>query len=287
MSTTSAGVAANQAAGVNGVDITDTGRVVLFSSMATNLISGDTNGHSDVFAKSYATRNVYRYSVSNAGAQADNGSIDPQYSGDGNKVLFYSSATNLVAGDGQGLDWFVRDTGSPGSTIEVSKPKSTGTGRVGPTEVAGISKDGDWVIFKTPEAYQSADTNGTLDTYVFHVSTGGYDRVSLTTPDTQTTGTTAEYEQQATVTNGGRYAEFYDTHKLDPNSVAGGVFVRDRQTHTTHKVTTPGRADQEPLDGTYGMDMTPTGSYCILNAGESYSPFDINSVVDIYRTFCT
>lgn len=155
--------------------------------------------------------------------------------------------------------------------------------------MGGISKDGAWVIFQTPEAYQSTDTNGVLDTYVFHTTTGGYDRVSLTTPDTQSTGPVSEYtHQMAAVSNGGRYALFYDIHQLDPNSPnGGGVFLRDRTAHTTHKITSPGRDDQQLFDGLNGLDMTPTASYCILNAGESYSPFDRNAVPDIYRTPCT
>ena len=85
------------------------GRYVAFSSEATNLVQGDTNGVSDIFVRDRKTGTTTRVSVSSSGAQGDGESIIPAISADGRFVAFYSWATNLVQGDTNGVsDIFVR-----------------------------------------------------------------------------------------------------------------------------------------------------------------------------------
>jgi hypothetical protein len=113
------------------------GRWIVFASVATNLVAGDTNNVSDIFvydgAAAVAAPVVTRVSVSSAGAQASDpnvpsaqlGSINPTISADGRYVAFASLANNLTAGDtnGQGqaqdsnnaLDVFVRDRQASGA----------------------------------------------------------------------------------------------------------------------------------------------------------------------------
>ncbi|MEO6468749.1 MAG: S8 family serine peptidase [Acidimicrobiia bacterium] len=86
-----------------------TGTMLAFASTATNLVSGDTNGVSDVFVRDVSDQ-VIRISVSAAGTQADGPSSHPSVSGNGRYVAFQSDATNLVANDTNGTtDIFVRD----------------------------------------------------------------------------------------------------------------------------------------------------------------------------------
>src|SRR5436190_5848928 len=72
------------------------GRFVAFSSDATNLVGGDTNGTSDIFVRDRRTHKTRRVSVSSAGAQGNDGSFSPSISADGRFVAFASDATNLV-----------------------------------------------------------------------------------------------------------------------------------------------------------------------------------------------
>jgi len=89
--------------------ISGDGRVVVFSSDATNLVSDDTNYASDVFAHDLVTGRTTRLSVSGAGAEGNGGSLAPDISTDGGVVVFYSLANNLVAGDTNGVaDVFAR-----------------------------------------------------------------------------------------------------------------------------------------------------------------------------------
>ncbi|HYJ68973.1 MAG TPA: PxKF domain-containing protein [Nocardioidaceae bacterium] len=98
------------------------GRYVAFSSTATNLVAGDTSSVPDVFVHDRLTHETTRVSVSSTGAQANHYSVEPAISADGSYVAFSSRASNLVAGDTNGLeDIFVRQlTTADGTPPEVS-----------------------------------------------------------------------------------------------------------------------------------------------------------------------
>src|SRR5438105_4917320 len=93
------------------------GRFVAFASLASNLVAGDTNNDFDVFVRDRQTGATERVSVDSAGGQANGGSgfQIPGFVGrnvaitaDGRFVAFASLASNLVAGDTNGLvDVFV------------------------------------------------------------------------------------------------------------------------------------------------------------------------------------
>ena len=96
------------------------GRFVAFLSSASNLVSGDTNGTSDIFVRDTQSNTTSRVSVDTAGAQANSDSGALSISADGRYVAFSSSASNLVSGDNNAAgDIFVRDT-QTGTTSRVS-----------------------------------------------------------------------------------------------------------------------------------------------------------------------
>jgi Tol biopolymer transport system component len=97
VSTDSAGAQVNNHS--SGVQFSLDGSKVVFTSMANNLVAGDTNYTSDVFVKNLTTGVVTRVSTGAGGEQGNAGSTDASFSPDGTKVLFTSNATNLVAGD--------------------------------------------------------------------------------------------------------------------------------------------------------------------------------------------
>lgn len=83
-------------------------RYAVFSSMATNLISQDTNGSEDVFVRDRNAEQTRRVSLAFDGSQGDNDSFSAVISEDGRFVAFTSSAENLVANDTNGVfDIFV------------------------------------------------------------------------------------------------------------------------------------------------------------------------------------
>ena len=90
------------------------GRFVAFESNATDLVPGDGNGTDDVFLRDLLESTTAR--ISAIGAVEGNGrSLHPAISADGLSLAFYSYASNLVAGDANGVqDVFLYDasTGS-------------------------------------------------------------------------------------------------------------------------------------------------------------------------------
>jgi len=93
-----------------GFPVSDDGRFVAFFSPASSLVSGDTNGVSDVFIHDRTTGVTTRRSVDPFGAEANGESEIVTMSADGQVVSFSSSATNLVGNDTNGvMDAFVRD----------------------------------------------------------------------------------------------------------------------------------------------------------------------------------
>lgn len=86
---------------------------VTFDSHASNLVPGDTNAKRDVFVHELLTSQTMRVSLAFDGAQSNEDSSISFISTDGRFVAFWSSASNLVPGDTNGVDdIFVRDRGS-------------------------------------------------------------------------------------------------------------------------------------------------------------------------------
>ena len=155
------------------------GSTVVFASLATNLITGDTNNHSDVFARSVAGGPITRVSNGLAGAQANGDSDWPTVDAAGRSVAFDSAATNLVSGDTNGVgDTFVVDR-QQGTLVRADVAASGAQGTAVSTK-PDISSTGQQVAFRTASALVSTDTNGSADIYVRDLGT-------LPNPDLRTT----------------------------------------------------------------------------------------------------
>jgi hypothetical protein len=141
------------------------GMLVVFGSAASNLVSGDTNAHSDIFVHDRATGTTERVSVDSAGVQGDRSSVEPEIADDGTSVTFYSYATNLVAGDANNRpDVFVHDRPT-GFTERVSVDSSGGDGN-GDCFYPSISGDGRIVAFSSLASdLVTADGNGAWDVF--------------------------------------------------------------------------------------------------------------------------
>src|SRR5439155_1170129 len=135
------------------------GRFVTFTSAASNLVSGDTNGADDVFVHDRLTRVTERVSVASDGTEGNDESFRASISADGRVVAFVSAASNLVTGDTNGaFDVFVHDR-LTGVTERVSIA-SDGTEGDSTFVGASMSADGCFVAFVSTVNPVDGDRNG-------------------------------------------------------------------------------------------------------------------------------
>jgi Tol biopolymer transport system component len=217
------------------------GRYVAFQSNASNLVPGDTNGVTDVFVRDHQTGDTERVSVATGGAEADIGGSGAAISGDGRYVAFESQATNLVAGDTNGIvDIFVHDRDTD-TTQRVSvatggTQASGGTGIIGSVQTS-ISGDGRYVAFSSDATnLVSGDLNEVDDVFVHDRTTGTTQRVSV-----DSTGAEANNGSfEPSLSGDGRYVAFgsfaADLVTGDTNNNLD-EFVHDRTTGATQRVS--------------------------------------------------
>ena len=149
------------------------GKVVTFTSTATNLVGGDTNLVADAYVRARRGGAVERVSVSSTGAEGDQFSYATSISDDGRYVAFASDATNLVLADTNGVgDAFLRDR-QLGVTERLSVASAGLQGDNSTYEVS-ISGDGRYAAFASYAANLVAgDTNSLPDAFVRDRKGGG------------------------------------------------------------------------------------------------------------------
>ncbi len=98
ISVSSAGTQGNGTSDVAAVSAD--GRIVAFSSAATNLVRGDGNGVSDLFVRDRVLGLTARVSVGSQGQESDGETKFMAISADGHTLTFDSNATNLVSSPG-------------------------------------------------------------------------------------------------------------------------------------------------------------------------------------------
>jgi Tol biopolymer transport system component len=115
------------------------GTKVTFTTTATNLHPGDTDGILDVYVKDLVTGELLLASTSDAGVKGNDHNSQPRLSSDGTIVAFESHATNLDPGDTDTTrDIYVKDTDLPHRCRGLD---ATIIGTVGTEALAGTADD--------------------------------------------------------------------------------------------------------------------------------------------------
>ncbi|MEU9079274.1 hypothetical protein [Kitasatospora sp. NPDC048538] len=119
------------------------GRYALFTSLASNLVPGDTNRLYDVFVRDLWTGRTERVSVADDGSQLNGSTNQAAISADGRYVAFSTDAAGVVPGQQGGgrFDVYVRDRRT-GRT----EPVTPGDGS-GNSQAPAISADGRHVAY--------------------------------------------------------------------------------------------------------------------------------------------
>jgi len=152
------------------------GRFVVFSSYATNLVPGDTNGSEDVFVYDRKTDTIERVSVASDGTQGNGQGDNCTISPDGRYVGFRSGASNLVPGLTRG-SVFVHDRQT--GTTECVSMAFDGSPPDDTSRYPSLSVDGRYVAFSSDASnLVPGDNNHEEDVFVYDRQTGTMRRAS-------------------------------------------------------------------------------------------------------------
>ncbi|WP_219941248.1 putative Ig domain-containing protein [Iamia sp. SCSIO 61187] len=216
--------------------VSSDGRYITYTSSASNLVTGDTNGFYDAFVFDRTTSATTRVSVASNGTQANSDSLPPAISGDGRHITYTSSASNLVTGDTNGVyDIFVFDR-TTSATTRVSVA-SNGTQANDESSVQAISRDGRYITYNSfASNLVTGDTNNTSDIFVFDRTTSATTRVSVASDGTQANSDS----QRPAISRDGRYITYTSSASNlipgDTNNIYD-TFVFDRTTSATTRVS--------------------------------------------------
>ena len=257
------------------------GQIVAFESYATNLVAGDRNRSYDVFVRDRSGGFTERVSVDSSGAEGNDSSHDSSISADGRVVAFYSFASNLVAGDTNGInDVFVHDRAT-GITDRVSVDSSGKEGDHGSSDTS-ISADGQVVAFASwATNLVAGDTNGSYDVFVHDRATGITERVSV-----DSLGSEGDFDSVfPSISADGQFVAF---ESIATNLVPGDsnrswdVFVHDRVSGVTERVSVDSSGNEGNSDS-YGPSISADG---LLVAFESLATNladgDTNASFDVF-----
>ena len=273
------------------------GRYVAFSSVASNLVAGDTNGNDDVFVHDRLTKQTTRVSVPMGGLEGFGyfGSGSPSLSADGRYVAFASDDNKLVAGDtnetwyfAPANDVFVYDR-LTGQTTRVSV-YSGGSQAYEPSHVPSISADGRYVAFGTYSNLVAEDTNGTFDTFVHDRLTKQTTRVSVATNGAQgnsSSGPTFPNPYSSSLSADGRYVAFTSVASNlvagDTNNGKGDAFVHDRLTKQTTRVNVATNGVQGNNIYSPSPSLSADGRYvAFYSDANNLVAGDTNNAVDVF-----
>jgi len=207
-------------------------RWVSFPSRASNLVSGDTNGASDIFVKDLQTEAIVRVSVTSSGVEGDSDSFRPSISGDGRYVAFRSFATNLDGLINSNGVWDIflhdRDPDTNGIYDEGNGTTVRVTDGNGHSNKPVISQDGRYIAYPSDaNNLVPGDSNGVKDVYVYSRVTGITTIASVNSSGVQGNGHT----RNPSISSDGRYIAYpSQATNLVSNDTNGlsDAFVHDR-----------------------------------------------------------
>ncbi len=249
--------------------MTPDGRYVVFTSDASDLVGGDTNGFSDIFVRDMLAGTTVLASQSTGGVEGNGPSIHPVMTPDGRYVAFISTSSNLVVGGKDNPDIFLRDLA--GHTTVAMSTAATGSTSSATVSSLSITPDGRYVAFvSTALNLVSGMTQAGGEVYVRDFVGGGLLWASTnasTTAKGILGGSGTPSSQHPVISDDGTWVAF----KTGSNNVSGGAAVIFQYNTVTAALTTVYTNGIYALpygDDFYGPEMTPDGRFIVFTSQE-------------------
>ena len=288
--------------------ISANGRYVAFLSVATNLVMGDTNAIADVFVHDMKAQVTLRVSVKSGGAQAGTPALDTvmstgnlAISADGRYVTFTSWLSDLVPSDknsSSDVFWHDRVSGVTKMASVTSRGIQADAGVTNPFLIgsagSSVSAHGRYVAFMSHAPLTSDDTNQEPDVFVRDMTAGRTSRVSVASDGSQGISSTSMFGGAWTntqsfpnqiISDDGRYVAFWSYQdNLVPNdsNVAQDLFVHDRKTGRTERVSVNSSGEPTPVDP-HTPSISGDGRFvAFTSASPGFAPDDRGSDTDVF-----
>lgn len=156
------------------------GRFIVFSSGASNLVTGDTNGWADIFL----TDMLVTQTVANVTPGANSWSEGPDISCDGNYLSFTSRATNFGVKPSTGANTYdVYRYNRTTAAIDAVSSRQDGSAPTGSSVYSVISSDGRYVVYSSSASDMitpGTDQNIGQDLFLRDMNTTGFRIVNQT-----------------------------------------------------------------------------------------------------------
>ena len=191
VSSASDGTAGDHASG--NANVSADGHYALFESMATNLVSSDTNGFQDIFEKDLWTGTTIRISTNAQGEQSAGNAEYARFGASDTQVVFDSNAPDLITPTPHAshFEVYVKDLVSGKVTLASATP--TGTEGNADSQHGVVSPDGNRVAFQSLATNLiGADTNNASDVYIKDLVSGQVVRASTTASGGEANGQSAD-----------------------------------------------------------------------------------------------
>ena len=223
--------------------IARSGKSVVFSSTATNLAPGDGNSASDIYQRTIFRKFMHTghgkgvqtlqgvirlVSATSAGKAGNGASSHPSVTDDGRYVAYQTDASNLLAGDSNGVTDIVR------ADLAAKRPKQDWVSKTkfgignGASHDPVISDAGEFILFDSeatnlrPSESVRPDPNGVQDVFLWNAPTRN---VSLESRDADNGYLTAPSQHPATSSRG-NYVPFESADPLIDLPLATQLFPK-------------------------------------------------------------
>jgi Tol biopolymer transport system component len=248
--------------------ISTNGQFVLFVSAASDLVANDTNNANDVFVRDLVNNTNTLVSVGLNGTSGSGESRSLVMTPDGRYVAFVSAATNLVAGDSNGIpDVFIRDLQE--NTTTLVSVGATATNPYQPTpsgssETPEITPDGRYVAFYSTASNLVSGATTTGEVYVRDMVAGNtsWASVSARSIFQSVTGGTNEVSCNFSLSTNGQYVAFEVCTNPASGAAPSGIILRyDVPSNSIDVICTNAAVPVGNFEDIHSLDMTPDGRF--------------------------
>jgi Tol biopolymer transport system component len=257
------------------VSVSGDGKLVAFSSVATNLVLFDRNAHSDVFLYDRTTSDTLRASVGSDNAEANDDCNDPIVTTDGMYVFFTSAATNFAGTAMNGTQqlfsrWLAAsrtDHRSRGTADSIFRP--------------AVSSDGSLVAFETNAAMDANDVNDESDIYAIYGARFQFARISIGASGVEPNAGSTEASVSA---NGSLFAfsSYASNLVADDTNDAGDVFVRGLTDTNVIRVSVSSNGVEGNAASGPGVISGDGRRVAFCSNASNLVPDDTNGVLDVF-----